>query len=334
VSPAHDPAANPLDAPPADPHDREVMLQDVLEGLARPQKELSPKYFYDTRGSELFEEITYLEEYYPTRTEHALLRRWMPGWVAAERPAALVELGAGSARKSRVLLDAMAEHGTGDLYVPVDVSGAFLHETAARLRQEYDGLRVEPAVRDMTVRLGLDTELPEPAWFALLGSTIGNFRRSEAAALLRRVVGEMRPSDRFLMGADQRPGPHKTREELERAYDDADGVTAAFNLNVLRVLNRELGCDFDESAFRHRAFYREDEDRIEMHLEAREAQVVRIGPDHTVEIEAGETIRTELSCKHDRGSVEELFRDAGLAVERWAQDERGLFALVLGRPRG
>lgn len=322
----------PLDEPSADPRDREVMLRDVLEGLSLPQKEISPKYFYDARGSELFEEITYLEEYYPTRTEHALLRRCMPSWVAEERPAALVELGAGSARKSRVLLDAMESEGTGNLYVPVDVSGAFLHETAARLRQEYEGFRVEPVVRDMTARLALERSLPRPAWFALLGGTIGNFEREKAVALLGRVVDEMRPGDGFLMGVDQRPGPGKSREELERAYNDDDGVTAAFNLNVLRVLNRELGADFDESAFRHRAFYAPEEHRIEMHLEAVEAQVVRLGPDHTVELAPGETIRTELSCKHDRDSVGRLFADAGLDPTRWAEDDRGRFALVLGEP--
>ncbi len=313
-----------------DLHAREVMLRDVLEGLRLPQKELSPKYFYDSRGSELFEEITYLDEYYPTRTEHALLRRWIPVWVAQEGPAALVELGAGSARKSRVVLDAMEEHGTGHLYVPVDVSGAFLHETAARLREEYAGLRVEPAVRDITDPLALDTELPRPAWFALLGSTIGNFPREQAVALVRRVAAEMRPGDAFLLGADRRPGEIKTRADLERAYNDADGVTAAFNLNVLRVLNRELDADFDEAAFRHRAFYDEEEHRIEMHLESRRDQEVRLGGD-TVAFEAGETIRTEVSCKYDRGSLEALFQAAGLGLERWAEDERGFFSLVLAR---
>lgn len=313
----------------ADPHDREIMRRDVLEGLRLPQKELSPKYFYDTRGSELFEEITYLDEYYPTRTEHALLRRWMPVWVAEDGPAALVELGAGSARKSRVVLDAMEEHGTGDLYVPVDVSGAFLHETAARLRQEYADLRVEPAVRDITDPLALETRLPRPAWFALLGSTIGNFPREQAVALVRRVAEEMRPGDAFLLGADRRPGPDKTREDLERAYNDADGVTAAFNLNVLRVLNRELDADFDESTFRHQAFYAEEEDRIEMHLESVRDQVVRVGGE-PVAFEAGETIRTEVSCKHDRGSLEELLDAAGIRLDRWAEDERGFFSLVLG----
>ena len=298
---------DPSSRPSGDPGDREVMRRDVLEGLRLPQKELSPKYFYDTRGSELFEEITYLDEYYPTRTEHALLRRWMPVWVAEERPAALVELGAGSARKSRVVLDAMESRGTGDLYVPVDVSAAFLHETAARLRREYGALRVEPAVRDITEPLALETTLPEPAWFALLGSTIGNFPRQEAVALLRRVVREMRPGDQFLMGVDQRPGPHKSKALLERAYNDDDGVTAAFNLNVLRVLNRELGTDFDESAFRHRAFYDEGEHRIEMQLESPRA--------------------------HDRGSVARMFSDAGLEVTRWVEDERAFFALALGEVR-
>lgn len=311
--------------------DGTVMLEDVLEGLRMPQKELSPKYFYDTRGSELFEEITGLDAYYPTRAERALLERWMPVWVEELRPAALVELGAGSAAKSRVVLDAMKEHVTGNLFVPVDVSGEFLHDTAARLRAEYDGLRVAPEVADITAPLELSVEVPEPAWYALLGSTIGNFRREQAVRLLTRMGKRLRATDRFLMGADRRPGPHKPVERLELAYNDPEGVTAAFNLNVLRVLNRKLGTDFDPDAFVHRAVYDEEEGRIEMHLVATESQRVRFPGGGEVRLEEGETIRTELSHKYDRQTVEDLFRASGLQVDRWVEGERGYFALVLGR---
>jgi L-histidine N-alpha-methyltransferase len=305
------------------------MLRDVLEGLSLPQKELSPKYFYDACGSELFEEITRLEEYYLTRTERALLERWMPAWVGKARPKALVELGAGNARKSRIVLDAMEALACGDLYVPVDVSGDFLHETAAALRAEYQGLRIEPTVADMSAPLDLPPSLPEPAWFALLGSTLGNFDRAHAAALLRRIARRMRPGDGFLMGVDLRPSEHKSVERLQRAYDDDQGITAEFNLNVLRVLNRELGCDFDLAAYTHRAFYAPAEDRIEMHLEAVRSQTVRFPESTSVRIEAGESIRTEISCKYDRTSVEGLFSDAGLSVERWEEDPAHLFALIL-----
>ncbi len=317
----------------ADPYDRDVMLLDVLEGLSQPLKELSPKYFYDARGSELFEEITELEEYYPTRTERALLDRWMPEWVGAGRPASLVELGAGSASKSRIVLDAMEQHGSGRLYVPVDVSGDFLHETAAQLREEYEGLRVEPRVADITAPFHLPADLPAPTWYALLGSTIGNFAPEQAVRVLRRVVALMRDGDAFLLGVDRRPGPHKSVTRLEAAYNDPSGVTAAFNLNVLHVLNEALGSDFEVGAFRHRASWNERDKRIEMHLVSLRDQVVHFPGERSIRIVADESIRTEISCKHDRASVDDLFEAAGLKVNCWTEDPEGLFALVLGSLR-
>jgi len=314
-----------------DPHDREVMLRDVLEGLGRAQKELSPKYFYDQRGSELFEEITRLDEYYPTRTERALLERCAAPWVEELRPAGLVELGAGSAEKSRVVLDAMEAHGTGELYVPVDVSGEFLHETAQQLRVEYQGLRVEPEVADISRPLELSVDVPEPAWFALLGSTIGNFDPRQAVHLLSRIARCMRSGDRLLLGVDLAPGRHKSVARLELAYNDAGGVTAEFNRNVLNVLNRELGSDFDPAGFRHRAFYNQPERRIEMHLVAERDQLVRFPDGPEVSLDAGESIRTEISGKYDRAVVDELFACAGLVVDRWVEDEQGWFALVMGK---
>ena len=317
---------------PSDPHDREVMLKEVLEGLRRHQKELSSKYLYDAVGSALFEDITRLSEYYPTRTERALLERWMPEWVELERPAALVELGAGSAEKSRVVLDEMERLDAGNLYVPVDVSGDFLHETAGRLREEYDSLIVRPAVADITEPLTLPGKLPEPAWFALLGSTIGNFDTPQATRLLCRIVGQMRAGDRFLMGVDLRPGPNKSQERLEAAYDDAAGVTAEFNLNVLTVLNRELGSDFDPQGFQHEAPYVPEASRVEMHLRATSPKNVHFyGADEDIVFVTGETIRTEISCKYNRTAIDGIFSDAGLTVERWVQDDDGLFALILAR---
>lgn len=316
----------------SDPHDRATMLDDVLRGLAASPKEISSKYFYDARGSELFERITELDEYYPTRTERALLKRWIPHWVRRHRPVALVELGAGSAQKSQIVLDAMTERDPDCLYVPVDVSGGFLEATASRLRSEYAELRVEPVVADMSESLALELELPEPTWFALLGSTIGNFPEPEAADLLGRMARRMRESDRLLLGADRRPGPHKSVARLERAYNDTDGVTAEFNLNVLEVLNRELGADFRPAAFRHRAFYDQAEGRIEMHLVARADQRVVFAGGQEVRIAAGESVRTEISCKYDRPTVARLLARAGLEIDQWVEDHDGLFALVLGRP--
>jgi L-histidine N-alpha-methyltransferase len=315
------------EAPAAEAAARERMVEEVREGLSRPQKELPSKYFYDVRGSELFEEITRLPEYYPTRTERALLERWMPEWTAALRPRALVELGAGSAAKTRVVLDAMTAHG-GTEYVPVDVSADFLADTAEALRGEYPGLEVVPAVADISAEFELPAGLPEPTLFAFLGSTIGNFAPDEAAVLLRQVRRAMRPGDRFLLGVDLRKDPAR----IEAAYNDARGVTAEFNRNILRVLNREAGTDFDTDAFEHRAFYDREEHRIEMHLVAGAPQTVHLPGAGEVRFAAGESVRTEISCKHDRASVDALFAASGLAVERWETDPDGLYALVLGAP--
>ncbi|HUF36536.1 MAG TPA: L-histidine N(alpha)-methyltransferase [Gemmatimonadales bacterium] len=310
--------------PTADPQ----MLAEVAEGLAAPQKELSPKYFYDHRGSELFEEITRLPEYYPTRTERGILEAWMPPLVARLGTRTLVELGAGSAEKSRVILDAMRAAGTGELYVPIDVSATFLSRTAGRLRREYPGLAVEPAVADISDALNLPRRMPRPALFAFLGGTIGNFYPGDAIRLLARVREAMEPGDRFLMGADLRKDPAL----IEAAYNDTRGVTAEFNRNMLRVLNHELGADFDPDAFEHRAFYAPETHRIEMHLASARPQVVHVPGIGAVPFARGETLRTEISCKHDRQSIAELFHPAGLRIESWRTDPAGLFALVVAAP--
>ena len=302
------------------------MLAEVAEGLSSPQKELSPKYFYDQRGSELFEEITRLEEYYPTRTERALLEGWMPSLVRRLGSRTLVELGAGSAEKSRVILDAMRAAGTAELYVPIDVSARFLAQAAARLRREYPRLAVEPAIADISEEFDLPRSLPRPALFAFLGGTIGNFYPPAAIRLIARVRAAMDPGDRFLMGVDLR----KDVARIEAAYNDARGVTAAFNRNMLLVLNHELGADFDPAAFDHLAFYEPVAHRIEMHLVSRRAHTVTIPGIGPVRFEAGESLRTEISAKHDRESVAQLFEAAGLELEEWRADPEHLFALVVG----
>jgi L-histidine N-alpha-methyltransferase len=304
------------------------MLAEVAEGLSSPQKELPPKYFYDQRGSELFEEITRLEEYYPTRTERALLEAWMPSLIRRLGSRSLIELGAGSAEKTRVILDAMRSAGTAELYVPIDVSATFLSQTAARLRREYPRLLVEPAIADISEELNLHRRMPHPALYAFLGGTIGNFYPPAAIRLLGRVRSAMEPGDRFLMGVDLR----KDVARIEAAYNDAAGVTAAFNRNMLLVLNHELGADFDPSGFEHRAFYEREAHRIEMHLVARRPQLVTIPGIGAIPFEAGESLRTEISCKHDRESVAQLFEAAGLELEAWRTDPASLFALVVGAP--
>ena len=302
------------------------MLAEVAAGLAAPQKELPPKYFYDHRGSELFEEITRLPEYYPTRTERALLQEWMPRLIPELGTRTLIELGAGSAEKSRIILSAMRSAGTADLYVPIDVSASFLTQTAGRLRREYPGLAVEPVVADIAEEFSPPAIALHPALYAFLGGTIGNFYPPAAIRLLSRIRSAMRPEDRFLMGVDLR----KSVARIEAAYNDSQGVTAAFNRNMLLVLNHELGAEFDPDTFEHRAFYEPVTHRIEMHLISTVEQEVRVPGIGLVHFDQGESLRTEISCKHDRGSVAELFSAAWMRIEYWRPDAESLFALVVG----
>ncbi len=306
-----------------------ALLREIAAGLSRPQKELSPRFFYDERGSRLFEEITRLPEYYLTRTERALLQRWMPEWIGGLAPRALVELGAGSAEKTRIVLDAIAAAAESAVYVPVDVSAEFLDASADRIRAAYPSIDVIPLVADITGHFALPDGLPRPTLHAFLGSTIGNFAPEPAVELLRRVRERMGETDRFLMGVDLRKDPAR----IEAAYDDAAGVTAEFNRNMLRVLNATAGADFDVEAWEHRAFYNRQAHWIEMHLVSSQDQTVSIPGAGTFDFAAGETIRTEISAKHDRASVEAMFHAAGLGIERWMTDDDGLYAITLAAPR-
>lgn len=303
------------------------MLEEVVAGLSRPQKRLSPKFFYDRRGSELFEEITRQPEYYPTRIERRLLEAHMAEWIPALRPRSLVELGAGAADKTTTILDAI--HGSVETptYVPIDISGSFLDRVAEELRAAYPAADVRPLVADMTAGFHLPGDLPRPILFALLGGTIGNFPGEEGVEQLRRIRSQMADADRFLVGFDLQ----KDVEVLEAAYNDAAGVTAAFNLNVLNVLNRELGADFDPADFRHHAFYNTAASQIEMHLVARRPVTVTVPAGGRFEFRAGETLHTEVSCKYTRASVERMLRHARLELDRWTEGEPG-FALALARP--
>jgi len=293
-----------------------AIAAEVWEGLNREPKELSPKYFYDRRGSELFEEITRLPEYYLTRAERGLLHAVAPTLVAST----LVELGAGSAEKTRILLDAM-----GDLkaYVPVDVSVAFLNETASQLRSEYPHLRVVPIVADITN--GAPAAPARPALYAFLGSTIGNFTDDEAIAMMVRIRRRMGQGDRLLLGADL----VKDQAMLDAAYNDSRGVTAEFNRNILYVIGRELGVDFHPEQFEHLAFYNAEAGRIEMHLMATRDMCVTIPEAGSVYIRHGESIRTEISNKYDRRRLTAILGAAGLRVTMWNVDERHGYALVV-----
>ena len=305
---------------------RQQMVRDVREGLSKTNKELSPKYFYDERGSELFEEITQLPEYYLTRAERSLLEQRISEIVAAVRPCSLVELGAGSATKTRLILDEMRKSGCAECFVPIDVSKEFLEATALQLQSDYPDIRITPVVSDITEPFTLPP-LASPTLVAFLGSTIGNFPRQPAIRLLSHVARAMGPSDRFLLGADLIKDP----EIINRAYNDSKGVTAAFNLNMLERLNRELGADFPVADYDHRAFYSSEHHRVEMHLIARNAHKVMIPEIGEIQFRKGESIRTELSYKYDRAMLEDILKAAGLVMEKWMPADDGSFALALAR---
>jgi L-histidine N-alpha-methyltransferase len=302
------------------------MVRDVRQGLTKTPKQLSPKYFYDERGSELFEEITQLPEYYLTRAERSLLERRIPEIIAGVRPCSLVELGAGSATKTRLIIDEMRSSGCAECYVPIDVSKEFLEATALQLQADYPEIRITPVVSDITEPFALPP-VASPTLVAFLGSTIGNFPREPAVRLLSHVARAMGSSDRFLLGADLRKDP----EIINRAYNDSRGVTAAFNLNILERLNRELGADFPVGGYDHKAFYSSQHHRVEMHLIAQQAHKVVIPEIGEIQFRAGESIRTELSYKYDRPTLEDILKAAGLVMEKWMPADDDSFALALAR---
>ena len=306
---------------------RETLAKEARAGFARELKELPPKFFYDERGSQLFEQITELPEYYPTRAERAILERHGPDIVEAAQPRDLVELGSGSASKTRVLLDAMRDANLLERYVPVDISEEITRETAAQLVDDYSGLEVHGVICDFEHHL---ERLPNGSnrLIAFLGGTIGNFPPPERRAFLSRIAELMAPEDRLLLGTDL----VKDRERLEAAYDDSAGVTAEFNKNVLHVLNRELGADFDPDRFEHVARYDEDEERVDIRLRSLDDQSVHLSElGMEVNLEAGEEIRTELSCKFTPQSLERSYSEAGLELTNLWTDPDGLFALSLAR---
>jgi L-histidine Nalpha-methyltransferase len=304
------------------------LADDVLDGLTKPFKEIPPKHFYDSRGSQLFERICELPEYYPTRTETAILEERALEIVAtAGSPSELVELGSGSTLKSRMLLDAME---SPTRYVPVDVSERMVREAADELVVEYAGLEVHGVVGDFERHLG---EVPPPdgegRLVALLGGTIGNFPPGSRRRLLRDVRGMLGPGDSFLLGTDLVKDP----AIIEAAYNDSEGVTAEFNRNVLHVINRELGADFDPDAFEHVAFFDRRRGWVEMRLRARRACTVFVADlNLQVEFAAGEELRTEISAKFTPERLERDFNAAGLELERVWTDPDELFALSLAQP--
>jgi L-histidine Nalpha-methyltransferase len=310
---------------------RKSFREDVLRGLTREPKSIPPKYFYDERGSQLFEAITGLEEYYPTRTEAAILAEHGEAMLdAAGAELTVVELGSGSSSKTRLLLERLAARQPRVDYVPIDISASVVTEFGEQLLHDYPSLYIRGLICDYHRGLG---ELKEPSGqrrlFLFLGSSMGNYTPSQAAALLQVIREALGPRDSLLLGLDLKKDP----AVLHRAYNDAQGVTAAFNLNLLTRINAELGGQFDLERFAHVAFYNEDAGRIEMHLESRVSQIVPIEAlGRGVSLHAGERIHTENSYKFDRGQLERLLAGAGLALREQWLDRQGWFSLSLAVP--
>jgi L-histidine Nalpha-methyltransferase len=303
------------------------MARDVRAGLCDYPKELAPKYFYDERGSRLFERITELPEYYPTRSERQILEQ-RSGEIldAAGGPSTLTELGSGSASKTRHLLSAMRDRGSLHTYVPVDISEEITHRTAAELVDEYPGLNVHGLVCDFEQHLERIPHGTDRRMIAFLGGTIGNLYPRPRQDFLERIAALLGPQDHLLLGTDL----IKDRARLEAAYNDDAGITAEFNKNVLAVLNAEFGADFDLDAFEHVARYDAEAERMDIRLRSLAGQEVRLeGLDLDVSFAAGEEMRTEISTKFSRERLESVYAGAGLELRGWFTDAAGDYALSL-----
>ena len=307
---------------------RAALARDVRSGLGGARKSLPPTWFYDEEGSKLFEEITRLPEYYPTRAERALLVRHAGDVAARTRAHTLVELGAGACEKTRVLLDALASTGTLRTYVPFDVSAGFLEESATALCHEYEGLRVHAVVGDFHRHLG---KIPGSGGrlIAFLGGTIGNLVPAERRRFFAALRSTTRPTDHLLLGADL----VKDAATILAAYDDPQGVTGRFNRNVLRVVNRELGADFVPERFAHVVRWDPVERWIEMRLRSDRAQSVHVGAlGLTVAFGEGEDLLTEISAKFAPSGIASELTSAGFVVDRQWGDDEGQFLLTLAHP--
>jgi len=301
------------------------LSQDVFMGLTADQKSIPSKYFYDERGSSLYEQICKLPEYYLTRTELSILQEKDESIMEPFETGDLVELGSGANWKISKLINAANDpQGANLRYVPVDVSESALVAASEDLLTNYPKLRVLGIIADFTRHMNI---IPNDfsRLIILFGSTIGNFNEFESQKILQTVADSMMPGDRFLIGLDM----IKPKTILEAAYNDAQGVTSAFNKNVLRVINRELHADFDPAVFEHLAFYNEEKEQVEMHLQVNQKTTVEINDlDLAVEFEKGETIHTEICRKFSEESAQKMFSEVGLKVEQWFTDPKGCFSLV------
>lgn len=316
---------------PLDEADPAQLRQELVSALTSTPRRIPSRYFYDDRGSRLFEAICELPEYYQTRAEAALLAEVADEVVRRSDARTLIELGSGAAVKTRLLLDSMERAGQLDLYVPIDVSASTVERTSRELIERYPGLAVHGVVGDFLAHLDIVPANGGQRLVIFLGGTIGNLEPAEARAFLSEIAARMHPDERFLLGVDL----IKDQARLVAAYNDAAGLTAAFNLNALSVVNRVLDADFDPSRFRHRAPWNADAHRIEMWLDAREAMRVHLrAVDLTLDLEEGEGILTEVSTKYDEKLARDLLAASGLELERWFVAEERLFGLALAIRRG
>ena len=313
--------------------DEESLRRELVAALVDHPQRIPSKFFYDERGGRLFEEITTLPEYYQARAERRLLEQNASEIASGIKVSQLVELGSGAATKTRVLLEALWDHGTLDTYVPFDIDEAMLRRVAAEINHEHPGLHVRGIVGDFATHVApLPRVSPGDRRLVIfLGGTIGNLHPdTEAPAFLRSVATAMAPSDFLLLGVDL----VKDVEVIEAAYNDARGITAEFNRNILNVVNGLLGADFDPQRFRHRAFYDTERDWIEMRLVSDGAQTVRLGPDRPViELDDGDEIRTEISAKYDLARIDQLLRSSGFFPDTLLTDPDRPFALALAHRR-
>ena len=313
---------------------REVVLTEALAGLTARPKTLPPWLFYDDAGSALFEQITELPEYYLTRAERSIFAERAEEIVnSVGHPLTIAELGSGSASKTGLLLAAAARRQPEVLYQPIDVSPSALEQAASTLPREIPGVVVRPQIANYITN-GYVIERPDDGSVLALyiGSSIGNFGPQEARSILRKLRKQVkRPADAILIGVDLAPNRHKSVEQLIAAYDDAAGVTAAFNKNILAHLNRELGADFNLDAFQHRAYWNAQDSRIEMHLVSTVAQTINLDGER-ITFAPGESIHTENSYKFTERGLIELLRDSGYSAPQWFEDAGHRFTVALAYP--
>jgi L-histidine Nalpha-methyltransferase len=302
------------------------MVDDVRESLLNRPRSLSPKYFYDERGSELFDQICSTPEYYPTRTENKLLSRYAVDIINKTQPEQILELGSGYSVKTRRLFDACQHISHNCIYAPFDVCEEALIESAQKLSKEYQWLDLKPLLGDYNAGLGNLPAAKGSHLYVFLGSTIGNFEQHEALDFINELYKIMRHGDHFLIGVDR----VKKTDVLHAAYNDAQGITAEFNLNVLHVLNRELNANFDVSSFTHSATFNTEKERIEMRLTSDIDQKVEIVElDKTIHFDKDESILTEISQKYTYTGIEEMLTTAGFTINEHYEDDNEYFSLVL-----